>query len=74
MCTIEFLDCFKRERVISIKAMLSGGNMAFRLSPALNLFSLDKISYSINNNKQIFIQDNPPVQGALLPKGSCYKK
>ena len=28
---IEFLDCLKRERDISIKAMSSGGKMAFRL-------------------------------------------
>ena len=29
--SIEFLDCLKRERDISIKAMSSGGKMAFRL-------------------------------------------
>ena len=33
--SIEFLDCLKRERDISIKAMSSGGKMAFRLIPPL---------------------------------------
>ena len=32
---VEFLDCLKRERDISIKAMPSGGKMAFRLNPPL---------------------------------------
>ena len=34
--SIEFLDCLKRERDISIKAMSSGGKMAFRLIPPLS--------------------------------------
>ena len=35
--SIEFLDCLKRERDISIKAMSSGGKlMALRLSPPLS--------------------------------------
>ena len=33
--SVEFLDCLKRERDISIKAMSSGGKMAFRLIPSL---------------------------------------
>ena len=33
--SIEFLDCLKRERDISMKAMSSGGKMAFRLIPPL---------------------------------------
>ena len=37
--SIEFLDCLKRERDISIKAMSSGGKMAFRLIPPLILLS-----------------------------------
>ena len=35
--SIEFSDCLKRERDISIKAMSSGGKMAFRLTPPLTL-------------------------------------
>ena len=31
----DFLDCLKRKRDISIKAMSSGGKMAFGLSPFL---------------------------------------
>ena len=34
---MELLDCLKRERDISIKAMSSGGKMAFRLSPPLRV-------------------------------------
>ena len=33
--SIEFLDCLKRERDIAIKAVSSGGKMAFRLIPPL---------------------------------------
>lgn len=37
---IEFLDCLKRERDISIiETMSSGGEMAFMWSPALTQFS-----------------------------------
>ena len=32
---VGFLDCLKRDRDISIKAMSSGGKMAFRCNPPL---------------------------------------
>ena len=34
--SVEFLDCLKRERDISIKPMLSGGKTTFRVYPRLN--------------------------------------
>ena len=47
--SIEFLDCLKRERDISIKAMSSGGKMAFRLIPpliyAIRVLSMQDTAY-----------------------------
>ena len=46
--SVEFLDCSKRERDISIKAMSSGGKMAFRLNTPLS----NNISKKRQNIKQ----------------------
>ena len=40
--SIEFLDCLKRERDISIKPMFSGGKTTFMCTPALTNFKLPK--------------------------------
>ena len=63
--TVEFLDCLKRERYISIKAMSSGGKMAFRLNPPLktNIFKkiLDVIDINLKDVKK-------PTSSRLLPE------
>ena len=48
--SVEFLDCLKRERDISIKAMSSGGKMAFRLTPPLNQHVFLKIRINLAFN------------------------
>ena len=51
--SIEILDCLKRERDISIKAMSSGGKMVFRLTPPLRE-DFKKFRFAVGGRKHHF--------------------
>ena len=69
--SIEFLDFLKRERDISIKAMSSGGKMAFRLSPTLSQWEFSVLSENVRNEKLGSLLQAPPLR-VPLPHATSY--